>query len=159
MDSLAVNGIESKWVEVTPAAGAWMLVNNWTFRGPPSFPGDSVWPYKFLLGSEFTGGIGMVTDSPAGPLYGDLESESGLPGQNSPTPSEKAFNLHFIVKVEGIPGIGGPYFDPSYGATYDDDCDFENQAIAGYADPIFGQPATTLKARMQFGACSVNLSP
>jgi hypothetical protein len=77
--------------------------------------------------------------------YGDLQNCTGAPlqncigaaGQNSATPSEKVFDFHFIVKAGPdlltTPGIGGPYFDPSYGLSYADPGDFERKAIDGYA--------------------------
>jgi hypothetical protein len=80
---------------------------------------------------------------PALASYGDLQNETGLPGQNSPTPSEKVFVRHFIVKIDpnlltSFPPGTGPYFDPSCGVTYTGpggQTGFEGQAIAGYAKP------------------------
>lgn len=109
---------------------------------------------------SLTNGLpGMVTVPASGPVFGDLTSLTGLPGQNSPTPSEKAFNLHFIVKVPSVPGIGGPYFDPSYGVTYTGACDFEAKAVAGYGEQIPNQPSNYLYVRPPFGGCSVTLNP
>jgi len=76
----------------------------------------------------------MVPAQPAG-IYGDLASLDSLPGQNTSPPSEKMFGSHYIVKVIGSfysPGQG-PYFDPSYGATYVDANDMEFKAVSGYA--------------------------
>ncbi|MGD0097884.1 MAG: hypothetical protein ABSB60_15450, partial [Terracidiphilus sp.] len=160
MDALAVDGIASHWTVVTPIAGPWMIINNWQqfSASPQTFPNNTPWNYLLQLGIESNGGPGMVTVPPSGPLFGDLTSLTGLPGQNSSTPSEKAFNAHFIVKVDSISGIGGPYFDPSYGTTYTGDCDFETQAVAGYAEQIPNQPSNYLYARPSFGGCSVTLN-
>jgi hypothetical protein len=158
-DALAVNGIPSSFVTITPVPGThgWMFINDWKFRGPPTYPNTAPWIYKFLLGSEAGGYLGMATDPPPGPMFGDLINQPGIAGQNDITPSEKAFNFHFIVRVDGIPGIGGPYFDPSYGATYTGDCDFETKAVAGYGEHITGEPANYLHVQKPFGGCSVTM--
>jgi hypothetical protein len=86
---------------------------------------------------------GDMVPPPAGG-FGDLTNVSGSPGQGTPTPSEKVFLFHFIVKVDAnLFGVGGAYFDPSYGVTYASEADFEAKAIAcdaagkcgGYAIP------------------------
>lgn len=59
-------------------------------------------------------------------IYGDLRSDIGAAGQNSPTPAEKAFSQHFIVKQ------GGRYFDPSYGTESLNASAYEQDAIFGY---------------------------
>lgn len=160
-DALAVNGIRSKPVVISPTAGPYMLVKDWKFRGRPTYPDNSPWAFNLKLGIEEgpRQAVGMVTNPPIGPQFGDLQSGIGLAGQNSGTPSEKVFNYHFIVKVDEVPDIGGPYFDPSYGATYEDNCDFEDQAIAGYGEPNPNLPRNYLLARPQFGGCSVTLVP
>jgi hypothetical protein len=157
MDALAVNGIQSSFVTVTPMAGTWMLINNWTFN-KGSYPTNPQYKWNLTLGIENGACCGMVP-LPAGSVFGDLTSDPGLPGQNSPTPSEKAFNLHFIVKVGKISGIGGPYFDPSYGATYTGNCDFERQAVAGYGNRNLSKPSNFLYVRKPFNGCSVTLVP
>jgi hypothetical protein len=157
MDALAVNGIPSRFVTVTPIPGPWVLVNNWGFSSSPTYSGNAPWIYQLILGLENGACCGMVP-LPAGSVFGDLTSLSGLPGQNSPTPSEKAFNFHFIVKAPANLSVGGPYFDPSYGATYSDECDFERQAVAGYSEHITGEPDNYLYVRKPFSGCSVTLT-
>lgn len=74
-------------------------------------------------------------------------------------PSEKVFTYHYIVKAPASPtGVGGPYFDPSYGATYADDCDFEAQEVAGYGSRNSTTPSG-LYVRKPFNGCSVTLVP
>ena len=79
------------------------------------------------------------------PTYGDMQSGEGKPGQNSLTPSEKVFAVHFILYVDpSIAGSAEPYFDPSYGVTYADQADFESTAVAGYATFEANSPGTTV---------------
>src|SRR5258707_5254075 len=80
----------------------------------------------------------MAPPQPGG-VYCDLTSLSTLAGQNTSPPSEKIFNLHFIVKpLIGGSGTGATivpnYVDPSYGRFYNDGADFEGQAVYGYFD-------------------------
>ncbi len=162
MDALAVNGIPSSFVTVTPIPGGangQMLVNNWGFSNSPTYPGNAPRIYQLILGLENGACCGMVTVPPSGPVLGDLTSVPGLPGQNSPTPSEKVFVRHFIVKAPANLNVGGPYFDPSYGATYANDCDFERQAVAGYAEPIPNAASNYYYVQQPFGGCSVTLVP
>ncbi len=84
--------------------------------------------------------------------YGELVSQVGLAGQNSPTLSEKVFGVHYIVKITDLEAISDGhlttfYYDPSYGVTYsgekeESEQNFETDAVAGYYrafhDP--GQP-------------------
>ncbi len=63
-------------------------------------------------------------------------SVTGIPGQNTPTPASKLFNLHYVYLVGQT---GGPYYDPSYGVTYEDESDFTSKAIAAWAKVIDGQ--------------------
>ena len=72
--------------------------------------------------------------NPPSRRYRDLTSKDGMPGQNSPTPSQKIFNVgHQIVKV------GGFYYDPSYGSEYkeptksENELKFQTDATAGFA--------------------------
>lgn len=155
-DSLAINGISSSFVTVTPTAAPWMLVKDWTFSNTPSYPGNAPWIYNLTLVLENGGCCGMVP-LPQGSVFGDLTSSSTIPGQNTAPPSEKAFNLHFIVKAPPGLSVGGPYFDPSYGVTYSSACDFESKAIAGYAQQISG--TTNFYLEQPTGGCTVTLVP
>ena len=69
------------------------------------FFADLRFKYAFVFNFE---GDYMIPKQP-GNQYGDISSLIGSPGQNSPTPSEKIFDSHFIVKA------GGQFYDPSYG--------------------------------------------
>jgi len=155
MDALAVNGVSSSWTTVSSTIGDEMLIKNWTFSASPTYPSGAPWEYLFTPVVE-SDGAGMVP-LPSNSEFGDLTSVAGLPGQNSPTPSEKFFVQHFIVKAPSGLSVGGPYFDPSYGVTYSDSCSFESQAIAGYADKIAGSPNFYLEKPS--GQCSVSLVP
>ncbi|MBD9358865.1 carboxypeptidase-like regulatory domain-containing protein [Methylomonas albis] len=121
LGSLAVNGVQANWVDIAPTDGSLMIVKKWTFNGG-SFPADPL--YKWRL--DINDGDYMVPDLP-GSIYADLTNINGLPGQNSPRPSEKIFNSHFIVKA-----LSG-YYDPSYGVTYAGEQGFETSALEGYA--------------------------
>lgn len=139
--SLAANGIRSTFVTVVPkytitvppagvTADEGFLVNNWMYAAAGT-SGDADYPYTLTF-NPAAGGIDMVPSQPGG-IYGDLTSIAGIPGQNSPTPSEKGFARHFIV-LPAAP-LNGTYYDPSYGVTYAGPNDFEIKAVAGYIKP------------------------
>ncbi|MCZ2155442.1 MAG: hypothetical protein LC114_16330, partial [Bryobacterales bacterium] len=152
MAALAMNGIAvSKPGEIQSGAtvqqtgvcvndNGWMLVKNWTFDATKQYPYSLV--FSSLRGEMLPPPLGQDV-----PVYGDLTNEEGKSGQNSSTPrtpplipppvppntpSEKVFIAHYIVRVT-MPGVAGPYFDPSYGITYSDEAQFERDAVAGYA--------------------------
>jgi hypothetical protein len=155
--ALAVNGIQVQgYSGSNPGALAWlvqintldqstanskMLISHWGgFNNPGTYPGTG-YPWSLTLGNpDYMVAVPPITS------FGDLTNSIGVPGQNTPTPSEKVFDFHFIVKVDPslltafTPQIG-PYFDPSYGVWYASAADFEAKAIAGYAvlDPTFSQ--------------------
>jgi hypothetical protein len=94
-----------------------------TFQFPAmSFPAAAEYKWKM----EINDGDYMVPTLP-GDRYGDLLNVDGLAGQNSPRPSEKFFDFHFIVLADG------GYYDPSYGVTYTGERAFETSALVGYA--------------------------
>ena len=157
MDALAINGISSTFVTVTPGVADRMLVNSWSFGDTPTYPSQAPWEYSFIPVIE-SGGPGMVP-LPSSSVFGDLTSTSGVAGQNSPTPSEKFFASHFIVKAPSGLSVGGPYFDPSYGVTYLNACSFESEAIAGYADEIAGSSNSAFYVEKPSGKCSATLTP
>jgi hypothetical protein len=173
MWALAANGISSKWVQITPAADSLMLVENWQFSQTPHFPSGAnpadgpyagAYKWQLILQNDQGDGIsGMVTSPPSGPAFGDLRSAAGVAGQNSMTPSEKAFGSHFIVEVNNsLITTQGPYFDPSYGKTYANNCDFETQDIAGYASKLDADPSTgfTYHAKQSGSpSCSIVFAP
>lgn len=136
---MEVHGIEVHTIVVEAKDGTRMLVKNWTY-GKPSFPTDPEYKWILVLVAEPTG-PGMVPPKPGG-VYGDMTSGVGIPGQNSPTPSEKAHENHAIVLVPAplATAIGAPYVDPSYGVTFADESDFETKAIDGYYSAAYGLP-------------------
>jgi hypothetical protein len=147
MYSLAVNGIQpgtqTLFTGVCPADSSCMLVKDWIY-GAPSYSGQA-YPYSLVLNPD-DGGDGMVFPGSTSDFYGNLTSLAGLPGQNTPTPSEKVFGSHYIVELgpslaASIPG--DTYFDPSYGETYTNASIFETDSVSGYAvtDPNPEAPA------------------
>lgn len=150
MDVYGINGITSNFTVVDAKTGEQFLVKNWTF-GARSFPGTSH-EWKLEL-SE--GGFGMVP-LPTGGVFGDMTSTAGLPGQNTPTPSEKAFARHFIVKTTVV--SGDQFFDPSYGVTYSDADDFETKAVIAYYARFVGDPAGTYRVRKSAGLKNIQFT-
>jgi len=76
--------------------------------------------------------------------YGNLTSLNTLFGQNTAPapPSEKVFDLHFIVKrVTFFDPDGVTYYDPSYGVTYTGgdkaaaEANFESKSVDGSTLP------------------------
>jgi hypothetical protein len=149
--ALSANGISATHIKVTaqpnPVSGLGFMVKNWSFLTPHlslDAPLQS-FKYELFLRDE----LNSTNGSPCGPItvssstelgtvpscpnntYGDVQRGSGLPGQNSPTPSESVFGSHFIVEyVDG--GSTASYYDPSYGVIYDSTNDFEDTAVFGY---------------------------
>ena len=125
---LAMNGIASTGIEVAPAGKEYivevMLIKNFSYSQAPSFPNATEYKWKFIPSSDYN----EMVPIPKNSLYGDMTSNSGAPGQNSPTPSEKAHWNHAIVKTD----ISSLYYDPSYGLVYKDVNDFEKKAVDGY---------------------------
>jgi hypothetical protein len=106
------------------------MVKNWSTK--EKFPEKE--RFEFYLTLEGGGEYGMV---PPPKSYGDLVNEVGLPGQNTPTPSEKVFPDHFINDLSSVLGLKGDrYYDPSYGVTFKDADDFEREVVYGYAKKI-----------------------
>ena len=76
--------------------------------------------------------------------YGDLTSANTLPGQNTAPPSEKIFLDHDIVlyvpsgekNAKAYCAANDCYFDPSYGATYRNEADFQTKSVDGFALPM-----------------------
>ncbi len=141
LGSLAVNNIQANWVQISTIDGDQMIVKNWTFAAARYAAPDFKWELDVNTPDP------MVPDLP-GSVYGDLTNVNGLPGQNSPKPSEKIFAFHFIVNASG------GYYDPSYGVTYTGAAGFESSALAGYARDfgdgtkvVGGQTLGILRAR------------
>jgi hypothetical protein len=151
IDALAVNGIPSTFTVVQPNDNSQMLVNNWEgFNGPGSLPSTPFnWELVLPIENYVQPEPGMV---PLSSVSGDLTSGTGAAGQNSPTPAEKVFGLHFIVQA------AGGYYDPSYGVTYTSECDFENH-LAGYAFPISQSASNVTFEVRKASGCNVTFTP
>jgi hypothetical protein len=148
---LAMNGIASVITVVDPAEDSGMLVKNWTYKATPSFPASPQYKWSFVT----VGFNEMVPAPAAGGVYGDMTSGSGVPGENSPTPSEKAHINHAIVKAPDT----GVYYDPSYGLTYSGAADFETKALDGYILHVPGDPNTQYRVRKSTGLNKATFTP
>ncbi len=145
-----VNGITSQGATVSTVndpGQKLFLLNNWTYDGS-TFTNTPPYNYLFILNSDYSMvGVGN---------YGDLQNDSGVAGQNSPTPAEKAFEYHFIQKLNGT------YYDPSYGVTYSSASDFENKAVAGYGYMDSQQTNTSqirYRVEQSTGAGEIQINP
>ncbi|RKZ42105.1 MAG: hypothetical protein DRR00_31180, partial [Candidatus Parabeggiatoa sp. nov. 3] len=154
--ALVANGIRSELVDVYTKNDDEVLSKNWAFPLMPSFDDTGAYQWRLILKEEGVGDNGkmMYGMVPANQnnKYGELVSQVGLAGQNSPTLSEKVFGVHYIVKITDLEAISDGhlttfYYDPSYGVTYsgekeESEQNFETDAVAGYYrafhDP--GQP-------------------
>jgi hypothetical protein len=129
--SLTANGLTVTTVEVTPSAApteTHLLVKNWTKQTGTQPP-----PYSWRITSFQSTSYFEMVPLPAGNDFGDLVSATGIAGQNSATPSEKVFVLHYILRY------GSKYYDPSYGVMYHDEFDMEDDAVHGFAaHPVSG---------------------
>ncbi|MGA2605008.1 MAG: hypothetical protein ABSG14_12340 [Verrucomicrobiia bacterium] len=155
IDSVAVNGAAANWVNIAPVSATdfAFLITNWSFRAA-SFSNTPPYTWKLQFA---TPNMDMVP-IPSGNVYGDLTSLTGTSGQNSTTPAEKVFNLHFIVCCNGT------YYDPSYGVTYEDAADFESKAVTGYGELLPGDnpPGYTnliLRVRQPSGSVGIYFDP
>jgi hypothetical protein len=152
-DVLAVNGISSVETVVTPTVDLFMLVKNWSFSTTTTFTNSPPWDWSLVTSSANE----MVPPpDPATPtVYGAMTSDIGVPGQNSPTPSEKIHVNHAIVCIPST----GVFYDPSYGLTYTGASDFENQALNGYASHFKGDPANQFRVRNSSGLNLATFTP
>jgi hypothetical protein len=128
--AFALDGIRAQEIYVDPTAAtgaAGFLVKNWSVQ-TTSFPANAPWKWRFQTPA---GGIEMMP-IPAGSVYGDLKSNPGVAGQNSSTPSEKAFPNHAIVFAENR------YYDSSYGLEYANEVEFQNTSIDFYYTALGG---------------------
>jgi len=111
--SFQVNGVNASDVELYKKIGVWQ----------PTAAEFYVKKCNFFV-SPFTG---KLTPSP----------QPGVEGQNSsPTPSQKSFSTHRIVKVPSSCALNGSaiYLDPSYGITAPDLLNYTHQALDGWTD-------------------------
>jgi hypothetical protein len=167
-DTLMVNDIKHLLISVTtktlgvhPQKGGireWMLIKKWTVKGKPSFlEKETKYQWKLQLykrtnnpelGSMISPGTGSFMP---GNRYGDFVNKTGLPGQNIVTPSEKFFEEHQLVKItESLPTGLNPYFDPSYGVTFQNQLDFETNAVYGYGYGELGEEDEKEKDKLNF---------
>jgi hypothetical protein len=124
-----VNGVVSAPATVTTAEAPGyhlFLVKHWSFSGPTGSHAPP-YSYTFYLNAADGSMVG-VSD------FGDLRNDPGAPGQNSPTPAEKAFGKHFIQLLRST------YYDPSYGLTYSGEADFQSKAVEGFGVVDDDQP-------------------
>ncbi len=56
------------------------------------------------------------------------------------SPSEKVFELHYIVKYPSF--SADEYFDPSYGVRFDNENDFEGNALWGFFSNVYPYSST-----------------
>jgi hypothetical protein len=156
LDSLAVNGIVGLQTAITGPNGTAFLVKDWNY-GTQSSPTTPPYYWRETFALENGACCGMV---PLSLVSGDLTSLSTKYGQNTAPPSEKLFGSHYIVKAPAGLSVGGPYFDPSYGVTYQNKCDFETKAVAGYA-VLAAQPTpptAIMAVRIPTGGCEADFS-
>jgi hypothetical protein len=125
--ALAVNGCSSsqfQYARITPPYDAeYLLIKSWTFGAANASDPQYGWQDEATKTSD--GDPEMV---PLSGVTGPVSPSSGVAGQNSPTPAEKIFTQHFVIKNTA----DSKYYDPSYGKIYLDATDFEAQAIKGY---------------------------
>jgi hypothetical protein len=56
-----------------------------------------------------------------------------LPGQNRPTPAQKVFDWHCLIKrVKSEDPLVVEYYDPAYGLTADDEEAYTDSTIEGW---------------------------
>jgi hypothetical protein len=146
----AVNGIPITLVAVQPTDDGGFLVKNWTYSAT-SFPGaPDGYEHKYISPGA---GFNEMTPVPPGGLYGDMQSDTGVAGQNSPTPSQKFHVDHAIVL------FGGKYYDPSYGLEYANEEEFETKALDGYVSGFMGDPARNYRVRKSMGLKKTKFTP
>lgn len=156
--ALGMNGLSSVSVEVNvdqsgcTATGAGsqkcghaFLVKNWSF-GTESLAYLNQTEYRYMMKTTCNGTTAEclfeLVPAPTPPnRYADLTNDTGAPGQNTITPSQKLFGDHAIVKTT----IGGTtrYFDPSYGLEYSGPGEFATKAVDGYVIVMALTPTTS----------------
>ena len=141
--ALALAGVASQGVVVDPPKGlssnpqvrAVFLVKNWsatasTFSSAPPFV------YQLVTYDDFSRGGNDMLPALNTNHYGDLDSGTGIPGENTPTPAEKIHYNHAILLVNGR------YYDSSYGVEYKDGEELRSSALDYYAVPYAPGTAT-----------------
>ena len=129
------------------------MVNNWTVVGPGGgLPAGCETPMGFLT-IQFAASFLEMVPSPNGAkspaTYCDYISQTGIPGQNTETPSEKVFTQHFVImytKMGQNCMMSACYYDPSYGVTFLNEAGFQTGAVFGFVQRLPGMNA--LKGRV-----------
>lgn len=142
--TLAINGVVSQGIHVDAVLGLGFMVQNWHAVAPD--PPNCENP-KGMPTIAFAADYGEMVPSPTDPktIYCDYMSDNGLPGQNTPTPSEKFFGNHWIVMYAGT----NMYYDPSYGVTYADAKNFQTKAVYGFVQALPGMGDLTGRVFLQ----------
>lgn len=144
LDACQLNGMSGNrtYAYVKDEQNTWFLVKNWTFNAT-SNPNPNLWNFLTYNPQERAD----LIPAPPGKVYGDLvnSSPAGQPelfGQNSYPPSQKVFFFHAFARFS----TGGTtkYYDPSYGVIYDDEADFQDKAISGFAEAQNNNPVPWL---------------
>jgi hypothetical protein len=130
-----------------------MLVKNWSFPNLPTFTNTP--PYDWSMVTSSLNEMIPPPDPATPTVYGATTSDTGVPGQNSPTPSEKIHTNHAIVCVPAT----GLFYDPSYGLTYTGPADSETQALDGYASKFSTDAPNHYRVRMSSGLHKATFSP
>ncbi len=125
------------------------IVNNWSTNSPAT--GST--PYWWQVDSLYAAGCYDMQYGSGASDYGDLTSNSGIPGQGGATPSQKIFTNHLFLYNNN----NAIYYDPSYGVTYVDSTDL--------VDNLFGFAKTCdslgyyIDARLKSGSSGITFVP
>ena len=152
----AVNGIPCILAQADPTAADGFLAKDWQF-GTPSLGGS--FNYYLELNRQVVNGGVYASMVPS--VIGDLVNSAGVAGQNSPTPAEKVFGVHYFEKLL----LDNKYYDPSYGLTYTGDADFEGKAVKGYyvvirpPSPSPGDPPPAIAVKPVGTVPAIHITP
>jgi len=141
-NAIAIHGIASDHIEVTATDGRNFMVKNWAVAAAAMPAGCETPAGQPTI--EFDAGFGEMVPSPNGAastVYCDYQSNAGLPGQNTPTPSEKVFIRHFIIKYTKMGQdctTSDCYYDPSYGVTFRNEAGFQSNAVYAFVRQLPG---------------------
>jgi hypothetical protein len=131
-------------IQVRPTTGPAeaMLVKHWFF-GFPNNPFNNRWLYPWVdLTPTTTMGLYPLMRVPRGYVLAGPVAYIGHLCQNNTFPIA-TFTNH-VLNV-----VGNRIFDPSYGSTYANLADMQNQAIAGFYN-VFGLQTPTALGRLMF---------
>lgn len=100
---------------------------------------EPVCQWTLEVGADASGSPEMV---PTNSITGTVQNDTGVAGQNSPTPAEKIFARHKVLRYTDS-SWNDTLFDPSYGKTYSDQAEFFSQSVDGFAQTL-STNATTI---------------